>query len=152
MKNLSSKTNLLNFLFAFMIVALLAMGIFLLIFAHSIWENYTSHNYNIDSFAGCFNEGKSTWTSYEKLSEDQFNESIKTLDITKKEFEKRKNRCIKAGQLESFAGCKGMKEIWKRWDEMNEQEFKESLKYFDVDEETFNNIKKLCDNHNLYVK
>lgn len=100
--------------------------------------------HNIDSFAGCFGEGKESYKSYEKMTEQEIEESLKKLDITREEFEKIKEDCIKSQQLSSFAGCKGRKNTWKSWNEMSEQEFKKNLEYFGIDENKFNLRKKSC--------
>jgi hypothetical protein len=100
--------------------------------------------HDIDSFAGCFGSGKESYKSYENMTEQEIEESLKKLDIAREEFEKIKEDCIKSQQLSSFAGCKGRKNAWKSWNEMSEQEFKKNLEYFGIDENKFNLRKKSC--------
>lgn len=108
--------------------------------------------HDIDSFAGCFGSGKESYPSYENMTDREIEESLKKLDITREEFDKAKDKCIKSMQLSSFAGCKEKKYNWKIWSEMSEQELKDSIKYFNISEKTLNNIKKSCENHNKYIK
>lgn len=104
--------------------------------------------HDIDSFAGCFGEGKESYPSYEKMTEQEIEESLKKLDITREEFEEIKNECIKQSQISSFAGCKKSKHKWRIWSEMNEQEFNSALKYFNIDKKFFDYMKDGCKNGN----
>lgn len=104
--------------------------------------------HNVDSFAGCFGNGKESYPSYENMTEQEIEESFKKLDITREEFEKIKNKCIKQSRLSSFAGCKKSKYSWRIWSEMSEQEFNDSLKYFDIDKKFFDHMKNGCENGN----
>ncbi len=150
-KNLRKKPGRSIF---FILISLLGIfaGLYSMYFIATLrsrWNNVVLHSNEIDSFAGC---GRNNHDSYAYKTEEEIDRILKILNVSKKEFEKKKEKCIKSTQLSAFAGCKDEKYSWKRWDEMNEQELGDAFKYFDVSEETFNNIKKLCENHNQYVK
>ncbi|MFZ2882267.1 MAG: hypothetical protein WA019_04285, partial [Candidatus Moraniibacteriota bacterium] len=95
---------------------------------------------------GFFGKVKTTWDSYETLTEDEIAESIKQLHISRKKFEEVRDECIKSQQISSFAGCSGRKHNWRRWDEMNEKEFEDTLKYFNISREKFEKRRESCSN------
>lgn len=99
----------------------------------------------IESFAGC---GRDNHDSYSYKTDEEVDRILKILNISKKDFEKRKNECIKNIQMNSFAGCLDKKYPWKKGADMDEQEFNDTLKYFDISKKTFDAVAKLCENHN----
>lgn len=132
----------------FVLIIFYIVSLLLFVFLRIKNEQWVMKAHNIDSFAGCFGEGKESYSSYINMTEQELAESLKKLDIAREEFEKIKNECIKQSQISSFAGCKKSKHKWKVWDEMNKQEFNDSLKYFDIDEKFFNYMKDGCKNGN----
>lgn len=128
----------------FAVFFLYLMAIVSLIPLRKVWEGMVWHDHEIRSFAGCFHESKSSWDSYETMTDQEIEASLKALGISKREFEKRKGECIRSHQLESFAGCIDTKHPWKRWDEMDEVEFKETLKHFNIKKDTFDYLRDGC--------
>lgn len=146
MKNKLTKKHII--LIVFGIIFFYIVSAFLVNFLRIEVKRGSWRQHHIDSFAGCFDESKSSWKSYKNMNEQEITDSLKELDISKKEFEYRKDECIKESQLMSFAGCKKTEYKWKKWNEMSDGEFDSALEYFDINKKSFDYMKDGCENGN----